>query len=84
MTWDEKARTEAREAAAKREPGFYWIKRNEPDGWSGWEPAQFVKWGELPDERPGWYCCGQSHRQYEVAKPFSNAWVIGPRVEPPA
>jgi hypothetical protein len=78
MNWDEEARAKAVAAAAARVSGYYWIKRNEPDGPPEWEIARFVAkpWQWEGHERPGWYVTGSSSRHSEVAHPFSNAWEI--------
>ncbi len=84
MNWDEQARADALEAAANREPGYYWIRRHEPDWPPAWEVARFVEaWPNIPGhERRGWYVTGNDRRLYEVAKPFSNAWQIGQAIHP--
>lgn len=77
--WREEARAKATAAAAAREPGYYWIKRNEPDGQKGWEPAEFVKWRVLGTT--GWLILGTNGSpRPEVHPPFSNAWEIGERI----
>jgi hypothetical protein len=82
FTWIEQARADAKAAAAARPSGYYWIRRVEPDGPPFWEVARF----DAPaGARPaGWYLTGHDRMFFEVAKPFSNAWTIGPRVEEPA
>jgi hypothetical protein len=77
VNWDEQARADAIAAADAREPGYYWVRRNEPDGPSAWEIGHFVK-----NPLPGWYFTGTSSRYLEIAKPFSNAWEIGQRIQP--
>ena len=82
-SWDEEARQQAVMAARARPSGFYWIRRHEADGESGWEVARFVgqPWSIPGHDKPGWYVTGRQDRLYEVAGPFSNFWEIGPRVE---
>lgn len=79
----------ARDAELRPE-GFYWIKRNEPDGSPIWEPAQFVHRHFLPggppvpEGGPCWYVIGTSSPQREIVTPgASNRWQIGDRIQPP-
>lgn len=62
------------------EPGFYWIKRCEPDGPPYWEVAKFVRSGHYEH----WYTAGSPFIKSPTHNSTaSNAWRIGPRLEPP-
>lgn len=59
------------------EPGYYWIRRSEPDGSPQWEVARFT--GHV------WYVTGSNFARQPTRDPSaSNAWKIGPRVFMPS
>ena len=65
---------------ATLEPGWYWIRRCEPDGPPVWEIALFVRW----DGGERWDIAGTLYPGIPTSNPnASNAWRIGPRIEKP-
>lgn len=69
-----RSRPFARADQESLDPGYYWIRRNEPDGPPEWEVARFT--GEA------WYTTGNNFPKQPTRDPnASNAWKIGPRVE---
>jgi hypothetical protein len=54
-------------------PGYYWIRRNEPDGPPEWEVARF--------DGSAWWTTGSGYSKGPTRDPnASNAWKIGERV----